>query len=75
MQYISKLLPIRGMYYFDIEGKMQFFNKRSTILYYREENVPIMKTNIRQMSTMSTSSGPYRFHEIFHNEIAKWLPF
>ena len=35
----------------------------------------IIKNNISQMATTTTLTGPYPFHEIFHNQIAKWLPY
>lgn len=32
----------------------------------------VMKNNI---SKMTTTTGPYFFHEIFHDQISNWLPY
>ena len=46
------------------------------LFHNKEEGMPlIMKNNISQMATTTTLTGPYPFHEIFHNQIAKWLPY
>ena len=46
------------------------------LFHNKQEGVPlIMKNNISQMATTTTLTGPYPFHKIFHNQIAKWLPY
>ena len=35
----------------------------------------IMENIISEITTMSTPTGPYYFQRIFHNQIAKWLPY
>ena len=45
------------------------------LLYDKEEGMPLIMGNISQMTTTSTPTGPYLLQEIFHNQIAKWLPY
>ena len=43
---------------------------------YQEEGMPLtVENNIKQMATTTTLTGQYPFHEIFHNQIAKWLSY
>ena len=46
----------------------------SVLVHYKEEDMSlIMEDNIYKMTIMTTLTAPYPFHEIFHNQIAKWL--
>lgn len=43
------------------------------LLHYEEEGITLLMKNIIRNTTMTTPSRP--FHEIFHNQIAKKLPY
>ena len=46
------------------------------LLYYKEADMPlIMESNISQITTTTPPKGPYPFHKVFHEQIAKWLAY
>lgn len=61
-------------FYIDIPRKLLFLKWMIRyLLHYKEEDmVKVMINNVRQMTTTMMPTGPYTFHEMFHNQIEKW---